>query len=617
MALKAKNRLPQLAKKPKTVLVYDNFNFKDTVREQTIGSTHIMRNLTTCLLVENPYLPDEGLSQSSFDPTQLLSFKDICKADGLKHDKKQQSMDIHLVYEALQHVHSTSIDLVFQSQPSTVPAYPEINRLYAGGNATNIHHLRAAPFDEGTIQGTYGVHEDIWIRQLGFQSQPPSEDFTNRLWLVFGDQKTAQHIRTLKEAQKNAILPFDRRRWMLGPSGLFHVLMNLILTIVRIHFDTEPTLPSDTKPSLPTDAKPSVPSDATLLSDIIYWDRKGYTRESPKFYMFDPLLRQSFYARVLMLWYHVLTRRGHIQKAFLEDTSPSSKLDLIIQNLELEELISTMKEVCTLAFSPEAWDTTQYGLEFRSLCRLVQLISIFLSLRKAVKNSDIGWIDRLIDPLAVIFHATGQHKYGDEMLHLRWILSECVSEKILRDAILSSSLVNLHGKPGQFKAIDLALEHVNCAYKIDMKLLKNSTHNADKTFGRVALLSNVFSKIRGAWENSFGFTQSDRHTTKADQRDIFSRALQLYLRSPLLTIQPREAVGWDAPDIFRIGAEVLEQKVNSFNNRIPVRSSVIPQTDPEDLNEETDLNPHNSEISPVITYSEACEDGLVKDHDIL
>ncbi|KAF1807816.1 hypothetical protein P152DRAFT_324362 [Eremomyces bilateralis CBS 781.70] len=107
---------------------------------------------------------------------------------------------------------------------------------------------------------------------------------------------------------------------MLGPPGLFHVLMNLILTIVRIHFDTEPLLPSDTKPSLPSDTKPSLPSDAkplllsdtTLLSDIIYWDRKGYTRESPKFYMFDPLLKQSFYARVLMLWYHVLTRRGHI-----------------------------------------------------------------------------------------------------------------------------------------------------------------------------------------------------------------------------------------------------------------------------------------------------------------
>ncbi|KAF1807815.1 hypothetical protein P152DRAFT_503219, partial [Eremomyces bilateralis CBS 781.70] len=194
----------------------------------------------------------------------------------------------------------------------------------------------------------------------------------------------------------------------------------------------------------------------------------------------------------------------------------SSKLDLIIQNLEPEELISIIKEVYILAFSPEAWDTTQYGLEFRSLCRLVQLISIFLSLRKAVKNGDIGWINRLIDPLAVIFYATGQHKYGDKMLHLRWVLSECVSEKILRDAILSSSLMNLHSKPGQFKAINLALKHVNCVYKINIKLLKNSTHNADKTFSRVALLSNIFSKIRGVWENSFGFTQSDRHTTKAD-----------------------------------------------------------------------------------------------------
>ncbi|KAF1811691.1 hypothetical protein P152DRAFT_384559, partial [Eremomyces bilateralis CBS 781.70] len=151
-----------------------------------------------------------------------------------------------------------------------------------------------------------------------------------------------------------------------------------------------------------------------------------------------------------------------------------------------------------------------------------------LTLRRAVKTGDIGWINRLIDPLAIIFYATGQHKYGDEMLHLRWMLLDRVSDEALRIVILSSSLVNIQGKTDQFKPIDIAPEHVNCAYKIDIKMFKNSTHDADKTFGRVALLSHSFTKIRAAWETSVGIAPTDRHTNKDDRQDVFSRALYLY-----------------------------------------------------------------------------------------
>ncbi|KAF1811689.1 hypothetical protein P152DRAFT_48723 [Eremomyces bilateralis CBS 781.70] len=47
MAEHAKKHLPRLARDPQTVIVYDNFNFKDTVREQVVGSNHVMRNMTT------------------------------------------------------------------------------------------------------------------------------------------------------------------------------------------------------------------------------------------------------------------------------------------------------------------------------------------------------------------------------------------------------------------------------------------------------------------------------------------------------------------------------------------------------------------------------------------
>ncbi|KAN0074102.1 hypothetical protein V8E54_008039 [Elaphomyces granulatus] len=70
-----------------TVIAYDNFNFKDNVRDQALGSSHaIMRNMMTALLVTCPYLPQNGLTQDMFHPEKLLSYKTLMEAPGLPRD---------------------------------------------------------------------------------------------------------------------------------------------------------------------------------------------------------------------------------------------------------------------------------------------------------------------------------------------------------------------------------------------------------------------------------------------------------------------------------------------------------------------------------------------------
>jgi hypothetical protein len=41
--------------------VYDNVNFKDTVRDEALGHTAIMRNLITAAIIICPEIPDSGL----------------------------------------------------------------------------------------------------------------------------------------------------------------------------------------------------------------------------------------------------------------------------------------------------------------------------------------------------------------------------------------------------------------------------------------------------------------------------------------------------------------------------------------------------------------------------
>src|SRR5437016_4019734 len=124
------------------------------------------------------------------------------------------------------------------------------------------------------------------------------------------------------------------------------------------------------------------------------------------------------------------------------------------------------------------------------MCRYLQQVEVFMVLRHAIHHSDIGLIRQLVDPLSVWFYGAEQSRYGYEMLHLRWLLMDWVTTAELQRSILTSSLVNLAGRPNTFKAIDLALEHVNCCYAVDMKLHKNFTHDVEKTLGRVALTSS-------------------------------------------------------------------------------------------------------------------------------
>jgi uncharacterized protein DUF6589 len=82
------------------------------------------------------------------------------------------------------------------------------------------------------------------------------------------------------------------------------------------------------------------------------------------------------------------------------------------------------------------------------------------------------------------------------MLHLRWLLSDGVSDPALQHSILASGLVNISGHRDLFQAFDLVIEHVNCMYKLDMRNLKNSTF--DRLASTCAFLTRLRLVISGS-----------------------------------------------------------------------------------------------------------------------
>ncbi|KAN0070638.1 hypothetical protein V8E54_011507 [Elaphomyces granulatus] len=176
-------------------------------------------------------------------------------------------------------------------------------------------------------------------------------------------------------------------------------------------------------------------------------------------------------------------------------------------------------------FTYDAWVGKGRDGEYTTMCRFLQEIELFLTLRHAIKYGDIGMIRRMLEPLAIFFFGPEQHKYGYEMLHLRWLLTDGVSDPVLQRSILASGLVNTLL---DWKVFDLVIEHVNCMYKLDMRNLKNSTHDVNSTFDRLALICAFSTRLRRVIETYFGEKTKNDHTRRSVIAEVFGLAFKLW-----------------------------------------------------------------------------------------
>ncbi|KIV98311.1 uncharacterized protein PV09_09843 [Verruconis gallopava] len=570
----AKDELRSYGDNLSTVLVYDNFNFKDTRRDEILGHTATMRAMTTAAIVICPSIPHTGLQQSMHNPAKPLSIHDVFQSPGISGDGTDITLRIRrfLIYQAIKSVHSNALAVSFAND--SPPTMPILDVLPA--TKTSYRQFGATFEDEGTVDGTYKVHESLLLRQLqrGITTDDDitlSDEFATRLWLIHGDQLTSQRIRSVKLEQSEAERHFDRRRWLLGVPAWFHIQMNLLQTIVRTHWGTG----SDT----------SLPSHC-LARDLLIWGRSYRSRESIKYHQLEPSVTQSFNARILGLFYSAMLRRGYLPDDYWSYSSDF--FEKRIAHLPPAILLEVMDDIQNTAFTRQAWYGTEDGqnTEFRSMCRLLQEVELFLIVRYAVKHGDIGLLRRVVDPLIIVFFGAGQRNYGREMIYYRWLLSPACSDT-LQHAILASGLVNWQGAADTFKAIDLGLEHNNGSIKLNIQTQKNSTRDVNVIFDRMCLNNAYINLAQRKIEQAFGIHMPDEHISVSPAEDIFSLTQLLGQHGCFSNMQMplHTARAFNTEDIYTIGMSMLAEQVKKFNTEfVQTRTRMFGDyTLPEDL----------------------------------
>lgn len=91
---------------------------------------------------------------------------------------------------------------------------------------TSHHSLGPILENEGTLDGTYKVIDDIFLQQLQLD---PNADFTDGpLYLTYGDQKTISLVQAIKGERRESKPYYQTYSSILPMPGLFHRRMNFI-----------------------------------------------------------------------------------------------------------------------------------------------------------------------------------------------------------------------------------------------------------------------------------------------------------------------------------------------------------------------------------------------------
>ena len=196
----------------------------------------------------------------------------------------------NLIADAVKRLHKSAVNSAFDQDTARLyPSFPSIERL--DPSVTKFWQFEGITADEGTIEGTYRVHNDIYLRQLQLTAaaQPEQpDDFTHRLYLVHGDQLTTQRIRAIQQEQVRATCAYDHWQWLCGIPSWFHIKMNLLHTIIRTYWAL---------------ALPNQSTVHCVSSDATRWNRSQQSWDNVKYHLMEPIVTQGVhvpYSRVVL-----------------------------------------------------------------------------------------------------------------------------------------------------------------------------------------------------------------------------------------------------------------------------------------------------------------------------
>lgn len=400
--------------------------------------------------------------------------------------------------------------------------------------------------NESTTEGNIIIHEDIEERQLHHDSNEPL--WSTVLKPYYGDLKTVRQILAVQSCRHNAERPYDTRRWIIPGLGLWHLRLNMLRLIHKIHWGG--VRPKDS---------------STLQYAADHW-RRSNVNTGADFAKLEALLIHSYQARV-----SALITRAAVKRRWM--TGKSTKIiTKWLNRCSAKCYVQVIDEVVDLVHSLASTAHEDPWIEdevMENHLRFMRHMEVYLLLRHSIKYGDIGMLRQALRDACVMFQAPegSTNLYAAELIRLIHLYCSDAADVELQEAMLINSLVNLQGRDGKCFEADRLLEYLNGILKEGLGARRNSTKSPEDLMAEIALTVPYMLQLRLKVHQFTHRYYRGNHPEKSVAEDLQIMALDIIERDMLMLNQERFSA-YFAVDLLRSGAKSLGANVDKYNEKI-------------------------------------------------
>ncbi|KAH6911331.1 hypothetical protein BKA70DRAFT_1560410 [Coprinopsis sp. MPI-PUGE-AT-0042] len=528
---------------------YDNVNFSSSqFVEQTLSKTPRVKSGTLAVIYK------------------LLNAKaeDMILENLLQHERSARPLRMHdlrpsseasLAYHHQSTIHIIRVLVDYVKGFSDYGTRPELQfrarRPHPEGHKTEYFPLRLSTIEEATAKGNLLVHEDIYLHQLKMDP-----DDVGRLAIpTCNDQLTNSRIRSLKEARKLDVSPWERRSMFQIGKGPFHTCLNNVWSIRQHHYGK------------------SAEEPGTLANLFCSLNKVRLGNEKPDYHSLKAALMQVLDGLLLRAW------QAECGFATLDEFAKSEPTSERL--LEIASRIERKYATATPNFPPVYKENSASPVRdpiFENSKRMIRDLMVTKELVAAIKDCDFGRMEDVLVDLAFIFRGAGSTNYANEILHLLHNLKIAWTPEfanIMRD----NMIVNVSGLPGHGMGIDLNLEHLINYLKemLESKGIYGAWERGGNISASVANLMTLKKRVTRSLHINY---QGSTHTP-VDTKPVVWRMAEKARELKLLEEVPGRK-GTLRADLWAVGRKKIEAGLETFNKRLSNMQTGVPPEAEED-----------------------------------
>ncbi|KAF9579537.1 hypothetical protein BGW38_004161 [Lunasporangiospora selenospora] len=468
-----RKRIQSLAKTVPWYIVYDNINIGTHRHHQRIGNRDVFISGTTASIVLG--------SSEAFEELPTNCARNLCVADLLPTKSCERHLRAFCKYHLVDVLRRNFDEFANLSVP-----LPTKNRLPV--KKTVISSLPTMRIDESTVHGNREVLESIVSAALDL----PEVWFEGRRILVAGDQMSVARLRRLIELRWDDISTFQRFDWVIPVLQLFHLQMLLASTILRTHYGDS-----------------SSPGSMSFYAHLL--GRKRVNFDKADFHSLDELLRHVFDAMAIKAW-EVVLDTSDLHEYAREFSEGGRVFDV---DVKADELIDK--------FLNAAASDDLNGTASRNSALFMRDAIIFIELSSAIKDGDVGRVEKVLRWITIMFQAGSTRNYANELLHL-FCGFEYKWTHETKEAIRSSWLVNIKGQEGRWIPADLQQEHHNFTIKNMFKArgVGNQWNGSEETISmNIQNLERVSHQLESVLDVPYSGTKHAKLSAATDIQTVY------------------------------------------------------------------------------------------------